>query len=612
MTGPGLFTILSFLSIFFQQLPCQLTHRFDVDDEGIGIIAHPLNLKTKNIKDFSEKCNPLSCQTAAPAYKAPPNDDLGEGKLSGLIDKNAIEIYALSMMFLPCPLPLNGLPGGRVLGRHSKKSKQNERSMKRKDFAVTALPLWCIVFLSFFSGCSDENMAKAKPNAAVPVTVGTVLQKAIPMQLRAIGNAQAFSAVTVKALVGGELIKVNFREGQDVKQGDLLFVIDPRPYEATLRQAEANLGRDISQVKQAEANVTRNQAQVREAEANGEKYVSQVKQAKAALERDLAQVKQAEANLARDMAQARNAAVEAQRYKALVEKNVVSRQQYDQFRTVAETSEATVQADKAALQNAEAAVRASQAAVENAEAAVRAGKAAVENAEAAVRAGTASVENAEATVRANKAAVEFAKIQLGYCFVYSPLGGRTGNLIVQQGNIVKANDMNLVVINQITPMYVSFAVPEQHLAEIKKYMAAGKLKVEAVIPSDGNQFEEGILTFVDNAVDSSTGTIRLKGTFANREKRLWPGQFANVVLTLTTELNAIVAPSQAVQTGQDGQYVFVVKNDGTVESRPVVVGTSYNNEILIQKGLRPGETVVTDGQLRLRPGAMVEVKGKAP
>jgi multidrug efflux system membrane fusion protein len=508
--------------------------------------------------------------------------------------------------------------------------------MKKKDFAIAALPGLCIFLLSFLSACTDENMAKGKPDVAVPVTVGTVLEKAVPAQLRAIGYAQAFSTVTVKALSGGEITKVNFKEGQDVKQGDLLFVIDPRPQEATLRQAEANLGRNTSQVKQAEANFTRNQAQLREAEANMEKDRAQVKQAEAAVERDRAQVKQAEAaverdraqvkqaeaNLARDTAQAKNAAVEAQRYQALVEKNVVARQQYDQFRTTAETSQATVQADKAAMQtaeaavrasqaaveNTEAAVRASQAAVENTEAAVRAGKAAAEDAEAAVRAGRAAVETAEAAVRADKAAVEYAKIQLGYCYLYSPLGGRTGNLIVQQGNVIKANDVNLVVIHQITPIYVSFAVPEQYLAEVKKYMAIGKLKVEAVIPSEAKQLEEGVITFVDNAVDSSTGTIRLKGTFANKEKRLWPGQFVNVVLTLSTEPNAIVVPSQAVQTGQDGQYVFVVKPDSTVESRPVAVGTRYHNETLIQKGLHPGETVVTDGQLRLRPGAMVEVK----
>jgi len=396
--------------------------------------------------------------------------------------------------------------------------------MKSKAFAIAGRVGLCIFLLSFFSACSDENTARAKQNVTVPVTAGTVQQKTIPVQLQAIGNVQPYSSVSVKTMIGGELIKANFKEGQDVKQGDLLFTIDPRPYEASLRQAEANLARDAAHVKQAQA------------------------------------------NLERSITQSKNAEVDEQRYETLLQKGVVAREQYDRFRTTSETLQATVRADRAAL------------------------------------------ENAEAAVRADKAAIEYAKIQLGYCSIYSPLNGRTGNLMVQQGNVVKANDVSLVVINQITPIYVSFALPEQYLPEIKKYMAAGKLKVEVIIPSEGKQPEEGVITFVDNAVDSSTGTIRLKGTFANKENRLWPGQFVNVVLTLSTEPNAIVVPSQAVQTGQDGKYVFVVKPDRTVETRPVVVGTTYNNETLIQKGLNPGETVVTDGQLRLRPGTTVEVK----
>jgi multidrug efflux system membrane fusion protein len=186
--------------------------------------------------------------------------------------------------------------------------------------------------------------------------------------------------------------------------------------------------------------------------------------------------------------------------------------------------------------------------------------------------------------------------------------GRTGSLIVQAGNIIKENEANLVVINQITPIYVTLSVPEQNLGEIRKYMATGKIKVQAIVPNDEVFPEEGFISFIDNAVDSHTGTLRLKGTFANREKKLWPGQFVNVVLTLTTEPNAIVVPSQAIQTGQEGQYVFVVKQDLTVESRPVVTGRSVNKETVVRKGLNTDEKVVTDGQLRLYPGARVEIK----
>jgi multidrug efflux system membrane fusion protein len=292
------------------------------------------------------------------------------------------------------------------------------------------------------------------------------------------------------------LVSVHFTEGQDVKKGDLLFTIDPRPYEAALKQAEANLQRDLAQAKHAQE--------------------------------------------------------DARRYEFLIQKGVVARQQYDKFRTDADALEATVLADRAAAEN--------------------------------------------------------AKIQLGYCSIHSPIDGRTGSLMIKQGNIIKAEDINLVVINQVIPIDVSFSVPEQFLPEIRKHMASKKLQVEASSPQSDERPEKGTITFVDNAVDTSTGTIRLKGTFANREKKLWPGQFVNVVLTLTEEPNVIVVPSQAIQTGQEGQYVFVVKPDLTVESRQVVAGRTINGETVVQKGLQADERVVTDGQLRLSPGARVEIK----
>jgi multidrug efflux system membrane fusion protein len=398
-----------------------------------------------------------------------------------------------------------------------------------------ALRIDLLVWISaLLAACSSGTKGEQSPQKTVPVTVGSVIQKDVPLQLRAIGTVEAYSVVTIKCQVGGELTRVYFAEGQEVTKGDLLFTIDPRPFEAALKEVEAKL------------------------------------------EKDLAQVKQAKANLERDTALAENARAELRRYEYLIEKGVVARQQYDKFRTDAEALEATVRADRAA------------------------------------------VENAEATVLADKASAENTKVQLGYCFIRSPIDGRTGGLIVQQGNIVKANDVNLVVINQITPIYVTFSVPEENLPEIMRYMGVGKLKVEATLPNDEKRPDQGILTFVDNAVDTATGTIRLKGTFKNKEKRLWPGQFVNVVLTLAIKPNAIVVPSQAIQAGQEGQYVFLVKPDQTVESRPVVVERTLNDETIVQKGLNPGETVVTDGQIRLRPGVKVEIKtssstfGKSP
>jgi multidrug efflux system membrane fusion protein len=408
------------------------------------------------------------------------------------------------------------------------------------------------LLVSLLTSCNSDTKAREKTRSTIPVTVATAIQKDVPVQLRVVGKVEAYSAVAVRSLVEGELWKVYFKEGQEVQKDNLLLSIDPRPFEAALRQAEANLERDQALVRQAEANLTR----------------------------DLALVNQAEANLAKNLAQAKNAEEQAKRYAILAGKGYVAKEQYDQVRTNWESLAATVQADKAAIENAQATLKADRAAL----------------------------ENARAVVRASGAAVETSRIQLGYCYVRAPLSGRTGGLLVQPGNIIKANDAPILVINQITPIYVGFAVPEQNLPAIKKHMMTGALKTEALIPGDENPPEQGTLTFVDNAVDTATGTIKLKGTFENREKRLWPGQFVKVVLTLTTRPNAILVPSQAIQTGQEGQYVFVVKPDLTVESRPVAVDDSLDNLSVVARGLQPGETVVTDGHLRLVPGGKVEVK----
>src|SRR2546422_37832 len=291
-----------------------------------------------------------------------------------------------------------------------------------------------------------------------------------------------------------------------------------------------------------------------------------LRQAEAALRQRQAEVQQAIANVERDTAQLANARVQERRYKALVEKELVAREQYDQLQTNLAAMEATVQADRAAVENAKASERAAQANVDN------------------------------------------ARLQLGYTEIRAPIDGRTGNLLVQNGNVIKANDDSpLVVINQVHPIYVSFSVPEQHLADIKKYRARGPLRVEARLPRQLETIATGELTFVNNAVDQTTATIQLKATFPNTDNALWPGQFLDVVLTFTSR-TAIVVPSQAIQPGQQGPFVFVVKPDATVESRPVAPGTRLGAETIIEQGLRAGERVVTDGQLRLVPGAKVEIR----
>ena len=261
----------------------------------------------------------------------------------------------------------------------------------------------------------------------------------------------------------------------------------------------------------------------------------------------------AQANLAKDVAQAKTARSLTARYENLVKKDYVTQEQYDQVRTTAEALEASADADRAAVVN--------------------------------------------------------AKLLLNYCTIRSPIDGRTGNLKVHAGNVVKANETEMLQILQTNPVYVTFAVPEEHLAAIRKHNDEGKLKV-IVTDKAGQNPVFGNLTFLNNEVDQSTGTILLKATFQNDQNILWPGEFTNVTLTLTTRPNAIVVPSEAVETGQEGQYVFIVKNDMTAELRPVTVGTTIGDQTIIEKGVEPGETVVTDGQLRLLPGAKVEFKTK--
>src|SRR5262245_55421204 len=265
-----------------------------------------------------------------------------------------------------------------------------------------------------------------------------------------------------------------------------------------------------------------------------------------------AALKQAEANLARDTAQAANARSQAQRYEDLANRGIATKEQLETARTSATALEATVGADRAAVEN--------------------------------------------------------ARVQLQYATIYAPIAGRTGALMVHEGNLVRANDTTpLVVINQVAPINVTFAIPEGRLPEFKMYQARGSLHLEARPPNDDAP-SEGRIAFVDNQVDPTTGTIRVKGSFGNVDRRLWPGQFVNVVVTLTPDPTALVVPTRAVQTGQQGQYVFVVKQDQTAELRNVTVARAEGGETVIKEGLAPGETVVTDGQIRLVPGSRVSAK----
>lgn len=351
--------------------------------------------------------------------------------------------------------------------------------------------------IAAFAGCADTKAKGAAPIPAAPVLAATAELRDVPHQLRAIGAVESFSNVAVRTQVTGELTGVFFKEGDDVKKGQLIFTLDKRQAEAAIRRAEGNLARDEAQLE--------------------------------------------------------NARAQARRYEGLFKEGVVSKEQNDTQQTGMQALEAAVQADKAALED--------------------------------------------------------AKVQLTYCSIYSPINGRTGYLQVHRGNMVKANDNPpLVTINQIQPIYTTFTVPEQFLSEIRSRNAHGQMRVQAQPPNDTGKPVMGTLSFIDNTVDQTTGTIKLKAQYANADRRLWPGQFVDVTLILGTHSHAVVVPTEAVQNGQQGQYLFVIKPDLTAEVRKIQVGETVNGVTVVEKGVEAGERVVTDGQLRLAPGSRVEIK----
>ena len=371
---------------------------------------------------------------------------------------------------------------------------------RKKLFAIAAALAVVAVAVGLAAQYNKESRAAVrKTPVAVPVSVAPVVAKTVPVRLYAIGNVEPFTTVAVKARVDGQIVSVHFNEGDEVRQGQLLFEIDPRPFAATLQQVQANLLRDRALVDRA---------------ADQEK-----------------------------------------RYKELLQKKFISPDAYGQVKT--------------------------------------------------------NLDSAAATVRADEAMVASARLQLDYCSIRSPVTGYAGKIAIQRGNLVKANDTGpLVTINQVVPIYVSFSVPEQNLSDVRLHQANGDLRVQANIPHVATPIE-GKLIFVDNSADLSTGTIKLKATFPNKDKAMWPGQFVNVALTLYEQQGAIVAPSVAVQNGPTGQYVFVLKADQTVEMRPIKIARTEGDDTVVAGGLKVGDRVVTVGQLRLAPGMRVDTSSPA-
>jgi multidrug efflux system membrane fusion protein len=384
-----------------------------------------------------------------------------------------------------------------------------------------------LVLLWRFLGDKSTKVTGAGRGEVVPVEIATVTQQDVPIQIKAIGNVEAFSTIAVRSQIEGTLLRVGFVPGQEVKKGDLLFMIDPRPLQAQLSQAEANLLKAMAAVRQGNDIV------------------------------------------ARDQATAANDRVIANRDLKLLEAGVIPREQYDNDVSKLKSDDATVRADQSAVANLQAAQKAEQANVEN------------------------------------------ARVQLSYTTIRAPIAGKTGNLAVTAGNLVRANDTTaMVTITSSAPIYVTFSVPEKDLVRIRQYSGGPVLVVQVIIPGDESSPAMGKLSLVDNTVDAATGTVRLKATYQNDDRRLYPGQFVNVVLTLGTQTAAVVVPSQAVQIGQDKSFVYVVKSDSTVEMRTVKTGATIDTMTTIDEGLKPGEQVVTDGQLRLVPGAKVQAKGQ--
>jgi len=380
------------------------------------------------------------------------------------------------------------------------------------------------------AACSRSN--SGNPQAAGPPAVAVravaAVASDVPLEVSGIGTVEAVATVDVKSRVTGPILAIHFQEGQDVREGSLLFELDAEPIRHQISEIEANIARDVANEKQARANI------------------------------------------AKDQAALKNAKAMAERGTQLAKEGIFSREQTDQVLTAADSAKASTDADQAAL------------------------------------------ESAQAAMRADRAKLEQAKLQLSYTKIVAPISGRTGVIPVKTGNLAKENETTLVTVLQVTPVYVSFSVPENMLAEVRKYNASHPLQVSATT-ADGVT-TTGTLRFIDSSVDATTGTIRLKAAFENAQRKLWPGQFVDVRARLGMEQNRIVVPARTIQTGPRGKYVWLKKDDGSVEMRDVQVLRNYTapsggEQAVIASGLRSGEMVISEGQMRLMPGAHVRLLG---
>jgi membrane fusion protein, multidrug efflux system len=393
------------------------------------------------------------------------------------------------------------------------------------DVLIAAVPLCAI--LGLLSGCGEKGGAAGKMMGMPPpaVRVVSAVNRDVPLEINSIGNVESMASVDVKSRLAGEVARVAFGEGQDVKAGDLLFQIDPEPLQRQIAELEANIARDVAQEKQALANVAKDEAQVRSDQAKADRGLQ------------------------------------------LAKEGIFSKEQTETLVSTADSSRANLDADRAA------------------------------------------VESARATQKADEAKLAETRLQLRYTEIRAPISGRAGAILVKAGNLVKDNDTTLVTLLETSPIYVSFSIPEQLLPSVRKYNSERPLEVEALTAD--KEVVKGVLKFIDNSVDMTTGTIKLKASFENQTRKLWPGQFVNVQSRLEVEPNRVVVPARTVESGPEGKYLWVMNADTSVAMRPVQVSRTYSLDgadySVIGQGLRAGETVISEGQLMLVPGAHVRV-----
>ena len=405
------------------------------------------------------------------------------------------------------------------------------RSVPRTQIRYSVFFVFCVLSgLALTASCGKKpsmSAAAMMMMQAVPVRAVAAIEADVPLDVSAVGNVEAIRSVDVKSQIAGQVLRVDFQEGQDVKDGQLLFEIDPEPTQRQIAEIRADIAKDEALEQQAKANVAKDQATVKDARA------------------------------------------QADRAEALAKEGIFSKEQTEQLVATADAAKAAVEADEAA------------------------------------------VESATASLNADRARLAQTELQLTYTKITAPIAGRAGAIGIKAGNLVKANDAALVTLLQMSPIYVSFGVPEQLLDEVRKYNSEQPLVVQA--SASGEKSTSGVLRFIDNSVDMTTGTIRLKAEFDNADRALWPGEFVNVQARLSLERNRVTVPSRTVQTGSQGKFVWVVNPaDNTVAIRPVQVLRTYTpsqstEEAVIGEGLRPGEMVITEGQMRLAPGAKVRL-----